>query len=138
MITIFISFDTSLPTCAEGNMSDDFETSALILRLTNWARSVCTFGIDAINSTAFASCSNSIEFHDISGALEIVIVARDRNYRCEQLALMIEALNAGLAHSIPEDEPTNPSTETWSRHVVLKALFRIQCGGFRASFFHLM
>jgi hypothetical protein len=26
----------------------------------------------------------------------------------------------------------------WSRHQAIKVLFRIKCGGFRASFLHLM
>jgi hypothetical protein len=137
---LLISFDTSLPTCAQGNLSDEFETAAMVAELKKWAQSLCSLGIDAINSVAFASCTNPIEFHDISGALELVLLARCKNYRCEQLALMVQALDDGLVHRIPDDEPTNRSTATdsWARHPVVKALFRIQCGGFRASFVHLM
>jgi hypothetical protein len=128
----------SLPTCAQGNASSDDETATLILYCKNWAQSVCSLGIDAINVKPFASSDNAIEFHDVSGALELVMVARCRNYRCEQLVPMLQAFDHGLIHRIPEDEPTNSSTELWYRHPPLKALFRIQCGGFRASFLHLM
>ena len=68
----------------------------------------------------------------------MVVAARGRNYRCEQIVLMLQALDGGLIHRIPDDEPTNRSAEIWSRHPVLKALFLIRTGGFRASFLHLM
>ncbi len=32
-----VSFDLSLPTCAQGNVSDDLETATLILQCKNWA-----------------------------------------------------------------------------------------------------
>ncbi len=108
------------------------------MKLKDWSQSLCLLGIEAISSKPFASCANSVEIHDISGALELILVARNRNYRCEQLATMIQALDQGLVHHIPENEPTTSSTEVWSRYPLLKALFRIQCGGFRASFLHLM
>lgn len=124
--------------CAQGNVSDEDETAELVLKLKDWSQSMCSLGVDVISSNAFASCANSVEFYDVRGALELILVARNRNYRCEQLATMVQALDEGLLHRIPENEPTHSSTEGWSRHPLLKALFRIQCGGFRASFVHLM
>jgi hypothetical protein len=134
----FDSFDTSYPICAEGNVSDEHELAEFVLKLKHWSQSVCSLGVDAVSFKAFASSNNPVEFNDVRGALELILVARNRNYDCEQLVTMIQALDQGFSHRIPENEPTNSSTEVWSRHPLLKALFRIQCGGFRASFLHLM
>ena len=135
---LLISFDVSLPTCADGNVSDEQETATTILQLKNWAQSVSLLGNDAISTKTFSSSTNCIELYDIAGALEMLVVARCRNYRCDQIALMMQALEQGLIHRIPEDQPMSHSSELWSRHHVIKALFRIKCGGFRASFLHLM
>jgi hypothetical protein len=133
-----ISFDVSLPTCADGNVSDEHETATTILQLKNWAHSVSLLGNDATSTRTFSHCTNSTEFYDIAGALEVLVAARCKNYRSEQIALMMQALEHGLSHRIPDDEPTSHSSELWSRHQAIKVLFRIKCGGFRASFLHLM
>ncbi len=99
---------------------------------------MCSLGVDSISIKAFSSCANPVEIYDFGGALEMILEARYRNYRCEQLVSMLQALDQGLIHRIPECEPTNSCAEVWARHPLLKALFRIQCGGFRASFLHLM
>lgn len=128
----------SVPNYVEGNVSAEFETASVVLQLKTWAQSVCYMGSDALIATPFSSAPNAIEFHSIRGALQMIMIARCKNYRCEQIALMIQVLDSGLTHRIPDDEPTNDATQVWARNPLLKALFRIQAGGFRASFFHLM
>ena len=117
---------------------DDVIKESVTRQLFGIKPEVDLYDNDAISTKTFSSSTNCIELYDIAGALEMLVVARCRNYRCDQIALMMQALEQGLIHRIPEDQPMSHSSELWSRYHVIKALFQIKCGGFRASFLHLM